>query len=127
MSNIYKEASTIKLRFTSPVGAIGVEDLWSLSLEQLDGMAIAADDQLSKMKRKSFIKPRQDNQAKHTELTLDILKDVIKTKLAAKKEAEERAANAIKKEKLLAALERKQDASLEEMSEEELQAELDKL
>jgi hypothetical protein len=61
------------------------------------------------------------------QLKLDILKHIIKAKLEEKKLAEESAANAERKRRVMEALAKKQESSLLDMSEDDLRAELAKL
>ena len=60
-------------------------------------------------------------------LRFDIVLHILKTKKTEMKKREEAAKNRERKQKLLAALERKQEGALEEMSEEDLQKELAEL
>jgi hypothetical protein len=124
MSN-YKEASKLKLRFSTSKGICSVEQLWDLS--QLDiSNAIKAvkkillknsDDELSFLEDTKIVDV--ENQ-----LRFDILKDVYVSK---KKEADEiRTAAEVKihNQKILTLIAEKKDDSLKGMSVEELEKQL---
>lgn len=123
--DIYKAAAQKRLRFPILKGLCNVEDLYDLPLTQLDATAKQINTLLKDEQEESFIsksKRSTDNQ-----LRLDIVKDVIAYRLAEQEARENRAAKKIQKDKLLAALARKEDAALEDMSAEEIKAQLDAL
>lgn len=116
---MYKEALQKKLRFTTGKGNLTTEDLFDLNLEALDNLALTLDKMVQESPRKSFIKVTNPK-SEILELKLEIVKDVINTKLqkaASKAEAKDKAA---KKAQLVEILARKQAQSLEDLSEEEL-------
>lgn len=119
MNDIYKRAAKKALRFASTKGSLMVEDLFVLSLESLDTLAKKVNKELKEESEESFIKEKS---VKNTELTLklDILKDVIETKLKEKEALIARQATLEKKGKIEEILARKRDADLETKSEEEL-------
>lgn len=80
MSNIFEQASKLKLRFATTKGMQIVEDLWDLSLESLDTIAITVDKQLETAGKKSFI-GKKDTTNKTLELQLEVLKHIIEVKL----------------------------------------------
>jgi hypothetical protein len=123
---MFKQASKVKLRFKTSVGALTTEDLWELPLEVLDSLAIELNKDLKDTEQVSFItdKPRT-NATK--ELQFSILKEIINDKLLQKAEALERQANRVRKTQLIEALEAKRQESLLSMSEEELLKELEGL
>lgn len=120
MSN-FEIATRKKYRFQSTKGPLSVEDLWDLKLNQLDTIAVSIDSEISTASKKSFITTRTVAN-KEAEVKLEILKHIIKIKL----DEEEARTRAIekkeKKEKLLALIERKQEESLNQKSEDELKA-----
>ena len=52
---MYKKALKMKLRFATSKGKLTTEDLFDLSLTDLNNIAIALDKKLSESPRKSFI------------------------------------------------------------------------
>ena len=90
MSNIFETASKIKLRISTGRGLLSVEDLWDLSLESLDTIAISVNKELKANQEESFIgKKTKANDI--LELKLEILKHIITVKLAEKQAKAQRA------------------------------------
>lgn len=117
---MYKVASKMKLRFATSKGNLSVEDLWDLNLITLDKLAVALDEEISKSPRKSFIaETTPENEV--AKLKLDILKDIIKTKMEEKNKKDAEKQRLSEKNKLLEILAKKQNESLENLSIEELQ------
>lgn len=88
-NNIFETAFVEKVRFETRQGEISTEELYDLSLESLDKIAVMIDSQLEKT-TKSFITNKTASN-KILELKLDILKHIIKIKLEAKDAAKIRA------------------------------------
>lgn len=123
---MYKVASKMKLRFATVKGNLSVEDLWDLSLIALDKMAVAIDDEISKSPRKSFIaETTPENEV--AKLKLDILKDIIETKMKEKNDKESEKKKQSERNKLLEILAKKEEASLENLSIEELKKKIAEL
>ena len=123
---MFKKAAKLKLRFQTNKGLLSVEDLFDLKLKDLDNIAIKLDEELAKSPRKSFISEVAPENTL-LQLKFDIVKDIITDKLKEAQDKEAYKANKAKKERLEELLAKKQDAKFENMSEEELQAELAKL
>ena len=123
---MYKKALRTKLRFSTSKGKLTTEDLFDLSLTDLNNIAIALDKKLSETPRKSFISDIAPDTAED-ELRLSILKDVITTKLIEKNNAQEAKAKAAEKAQLAEILHRKKNQALENLSIEELEAKLKEL
>lgn len=123
---MYKEASKMKLRLATVKGNLSVEDLWDLSLTALDKMAVAIDEQISKNPKKSFIS-ESTPEDKVSKLKLDILKDIINTKLEEKAKKDSEKQKISERNKLLEILAKKEEASLENLSIEELKKKIAEL
>lgn len=123
---MYKEASKMKLRFATVKGNLSVEDLWDLNLTALDKMAVAIDEQISKNPKKSFISETTPED-KVSKLKLDILKDIINTKLEEKAKKDSEKQKISERNKLLEILAKKEEASLENLSIEELKKKIAEL
>lgn len=119
--SIYKNALSRGLRFKAPMGSLSTEDLFNLSLEQLDEIAKAVNRKIKIQDEESFIEKKTDK-ANDEILKLDILKDIIATKLAYKERAEKAAITRAQNERIRELIAQKQDAKLAELSEEELKA-----
>ncbi len=79
MSN-FKEASKQKLRFQTSKGLLSVEQLWDLSLTDLDTLAVSLETEHKESGKKSFLdtKSVKDKTAK---LRFDVVLDVLTTKV----------------------------------------------
>lgn len=77
---MYKEASRRKLRFSTNVGLLSTEQLWDLSLENLDKLAVALEATYDSAKNKSFLVKTEDKN-KTVKLQFDIVFDILQTKV----------------------------------------------
>jgi len=125
-NNIFEVASRWKLRFlVTGRGNLAVEDLWDLSEKQLNSIytELAAESRNSEVE--SMIEPSVEDKA------LSLRKDVVRHVFGVKKaERVELAAKAQKRERRARLLEiraRKQDAELEALDLEALDAEIAEL
>lgn len=124
--NIFEFAARNALRFNTAKGLVTVEDLYHLSLEQLNQTGKGIIAQIKANGEESLLNAKTSVDEK-LEVGLDLIKHVITYKqdiAQARVDAKEKAA---KKAKILEVLARKQDASLEGKSEAELLAELQAL
>ncbi len=110
--SIYKEASKQKLRFQTPVGNLSVEQLWDLSIENLDTMAVALEEEHAKSGKKSFVAKKTEKD-KTTKLKFDIVLDILTTKVEEQDVATQKAEDKKHNEKILAIIADKKDKSLE--------------
>ena len=129
---MYDVALRSKMRFDSPKGPLNLEALWDVPLRSrgdfnLDTIAKMAHRDVRDVGEESFVYTRRTNRQVKAELKLDIVKHVIAVLLAEEELAKQRADRSKEKEKLLAVMERKQDAALEGLSEEDLQKRLNEL
>ncbi len=123
VENLFMEASRTKMRFQTKKGVVGTEDLWDLSLEDLNDIAKDLNSKVKASGEEDFL----DTSETRDDTDFQIVLFVLNTKKEEKKIAIEAAANKIKKQRLTDILAQKQDASLNEMSEEELKTEIAKL
>lgn len=120
---MYKKASRLNLRFATSKGSLSVEQLWSLSVNELDEMAVALEEQYKGSGKKSFINgksPKDDE----TKLRFDIVFDILNTKLTEQEEARVTAENKEHNEKILTLIMEKKDERLKKMSIKQLMDEL---
>lgn len=75
----FKLASQQKLRVTTTRGSLSVEQLWDLSLSELDTLAVSLEQDYNESGKKSFLVKRsvKDKKAK---LGFDIVLDILQTK-----------------------------------------------
>jgi len=126
MENMFVKASKQKLRFKVGNGNASTEDLWDLTLDQLDTLAIGYSKDLKETEGLSFIKPKTNRNAS-LQLKFEITKFVIETKMAeadARKLRQEREA---KRAQILELMQKKELSALENKSLDELQKEYDLL
>jgi len=123
--NIFEVATRNKMRFAFK-GLISVEDLWDLDVKSLDSIFQSLNSQLKQVKEESLLdaKTKQD---KELEMKIDIIKHIFQVKtdeqnvrLLAKEKREQ-------KQKIMGILATKQDQTLQNKSEEELQKMLEEL
>lgn len=125
MSNLFEFATRNKLRFPYK-GNISVEDLWDLSVKELDSVFKTLNSQVKQANEESLLSTK----TKDDEI-LDIKIAIVKHIFSVKKE--ETAAKLLEKEnkekrqRLLQIKAQKEDEALMNMSLEELDAELAKL
>lgn len=114
----FKTASKKKLRFASQRGGLlSTEDLWDLSLDSLDRMAVELNEKLTG--QKSFIGRSRKNVL--DQLRFDVVKEVIETKLEENAKARTAAARNAELAFLKELERRKQTEELEGLSLEEIQ------
>lgn len=123
---MYKKALRTKLRFSTTKGKLTTEDLFDLSLTDLNNFAIALDKKLSETPRKSFISDITPD-TQEDELRFNIVKDIITLKLVERNAAQNAKAKAAEKAQLLEILHRKQNEALESLSVAEIEAKIAEL
>lgn len=124
--SIFEQATRKALRFASTNGNITTEDLWNLSLEKLDVIAIAINKQLKESKEESFIKTKS-NENSILDLKLEIIKHIINVKKTEIEQRENEIAIKQRKAEIMEEKEKRRKNSLSTKSDEELEAEFQKL
>ncbi|MFA5670265.1 MAG: hypothetical protein WC967_13565 [Balneolaceae bacterium] len=125
---MFEQASKLKLRYKVANGTISTEDLWDLSLESLDKIARSLHRELREEEEVSFITSAvQQAITNLNELRFGIVKHIIEVKLAAREAKKVKEQAAAKKETIKRILAAKQDETLQNMSIEDLQKELQSL
>lgn len=115
--DLFLKAARTKMRFSTELGNLNVEQLFDLTDNQLHKLYLNLESQITVSG--GLLGVAEDANIE-IEDKLEIVKSVFKTLKREKKAKEKEASNAQMKQKLLNILEKKQDASLEEMSEKEL-------
>ena len=116
--NIFERAAREKTRFNFK-GLISAEDLWDLSLENLDSIWCELEAELEKLPRRSLLATGIDQRGE-IEFKQEIIKHIVDTK---KIESEARAAaklNSAKKQAILDIIQAKQNEDLKSKTVEEL-------
>jgi len=118
---MFEYAARNKTRFTSPQGALSVEELWDLPLTKLNIVAQHIHREIKVGEEESFIATRSTNDDV-LEQKLDIVKHIIKVRLEENATALDAKKDAAKREKILGLIEKKKDEDLGDLSVEELEA-----
>lgn len=117
---MFELAVRTKMRFPFK-GLVSVEDLWDLSVENLDTVYKALNSQLKSVKEESLLNT-STKEDKELDVKIEIVKYVVRVKLEEQqmkfKEKEEKE----KKQKILEILSNKKDEALQNKSVEELEA-----
>jgi hypothetical protein len=120
--SMYKEASMLKLRFTTQVGVLSVEQLWDLTQSQLSTtiknvkkvLTKDNDDELSFLETNNVVDT--ENQ-----LRFDILKDIYLTKKSEQETLRTLAEDKAHNNKIDTLIAMKKESQLQEMTIEELE------
>lgn len=132
MSNIFKQAAQLKMRFPSVRGFLIAEQLFDLPLTSkngfdLDTVAKDVNKLLKEQAEESFVSTTENPLASVYQVMLDIVKEIIADKLAEAAAARTRSANAAERQRLLALLDEKNKDELKGLSKEELQKRISEL
>ena len=116
--NLFEVATRANYQFPFR-GMINVIDLWDLSLTNLDSVFKALNAEAKKHAEESLlnVKSKEDEEISNK---IRIIKYIVSVKLAEKKAREDAKKNAEMKQRLLEIKAKRQDAALENMSDEEL-------
>lgn len=116
--NLFESATHSKMRFPYK-GMISVEDLWDLSLTNLDSVFKTLNAEVKKSEEESLLntKSKEDEEISNK---IEIVKYIVSVKLDEKKKRENARKNAEMKQRLLEIKAKRQDAALENMSDEDL-------
>jgi len=123
--NIFEVAIRGKFRFQFK-GLISVEDLFDLNVKELDSVFKTLNSQLKQVKEESLLdaKTQQDQEL---DMKIEIVKYIVKVKLDEENVRLQAKEQKAKKQKIMEILSTKQDESLKNMSQAELQKMLDEL
>lgn len=112
--NMFEKAVRQKTRFKFK-GLISVEDLWDLSLENLDSIYGDLDAALNSLPKKSLLSA-DTKQRDEIEFKQQIIKHIVETKQAEAEAAKQSKANSAKKQMILDIIAAKQNEQYHEMS-----------
>ena len=117
---MFEIASRTKMRFPFK-GMVSVEDLWDLSVRDLDSVFKTLNAQAKKVQEESLLatKTKEDETLA---IQIEIVKHIVKTKLDEAEAAKQSKELKDKKQKIMEMIAAKQDESLKNASVEELQA-----
>jgi glutamyl/glutaminyl-tRNA synthetase len=118
-NNLFEVATRSKIRFLFK-GIISVEDLWDLTLENLDSIYKSLNSQLKTVQEESLLNTKS-KEDKELDIKVEIVKHIVKTKLEEKDalvKAKEKKQN---NQKVMEIIANKKDAALLDKSVEELE------
>lgn len=117
--NLFEVATRTKMRFPFK-GLITVEDLWDLSLTNLDSVFKVLNSQSKQAKEESLLNTRS-KEDEILDMQIEIVKYIVSVKLAEKEAREKASANREKNQKIMEIIATKKDEALHNMSIEELE------
>ena len=117
---MHKQASRMKLRFQTSKGLLSSEELWDLSIADLDTLAVSLEKEYEKSDGKSFVR-RKTEKDRTAKLRFDIVLDILQTKMEDNDAARNAADDKEHNEKILAMIAKKKEDSLASMTIEELE------
>jgi len=117
----FKLASQQKLRYQTNKGLLSTEQLWDLSLDDLDELAVSLEAEHKTSAKKSFL-VKTTTKDKTAKLRFDVVMDVLNTKVEEMEAAQEAFENKQHNEKIISLIAEKQDASLKGKSIAQLKA-----
>lgn len=124
IENMFESAARNKVRFPYK-GLISVEDLYDLSVENLDSIYKTLNNELKKSSEESLLTTSSID--KNLVLQIEIVKHIVTTKLEEQKAKLLLKERKEKKQKIMAIMETKQNMDLQNKSIEELSKMLDEL
>lgn len=128
MSNIFEIASRRKFRFSFTKGEITTEQLWDLSLTDLDAVAKLVNANLKAITEDSFVKVTNNSASQRLlETKLDVLKHIIAVKLDELDQRQAASTRAAKRSTLLEALAAREAQELSQASKDDLLKQLAEL
>lgn len=126
---MYKRATQLNLKFTTPVGIVSLQQLWTVSTSNLKSAITDAYNVLNKANSKEldFLQDFEQVASEEETLTYEILKDVYITRREAAKAKQNERERKEKEQTLLEILAEKKESSLRSKSEEEIKKMLEEL
>ena len=125
VENIFEYASRNKVRFPFK-GMISVEDLWDLSLTNLDSIYKTLNKQVKQSEEESLLSTKASVDTE-LEVQIAIVKHIVSVKLTEKEAAEKASAKKAQKQKIMSIIATKQDEALQNSSIDDLKKMLDEL
>lgn len=125
MEKMFEYATRNKVRFPFK-GLISAEDLWDLSLTNLDSIYKTLNKQVKQSEEESLLNTKTTVD-KELDVQIAIVKHIVAVKLAEQEAREKASAKKAQKQKIMAIIASKQDEALQNSSVEDLQKMLDEL
>lgn len=125
MNNIFEFAARNKLRFPYK-GLITVEDLFDLSLTNLDSIYKILNKQVKQSEEESLLSTKASVDTE-LEVQIAIVKHIVSVKLSEKEAAEKASAKKAQKQKIMSIIATKENEALQNSSIDDLKKMLDEL
>lgn len=125
VNNIFEYAVRNKVRFPFK-GLISVEDLWDLSVTNLDSIYKTLNKQIKQSEEESLLTVKT-NIDTELEVQINIVKHIVSVKLAEQEAREKAAAKKAQKQKIMSIIATKEDEALKNSSVDDLRKMLDEL
>lgn len=122
---IFEYAVRNKVRFPFK-GMISVEDLWDLSLTNLDSIYKTLNKQVKQSEEESLLSTKESVDVE-LEVQIAIVKHIVTVKLAEKEAAEKASAKKAQKQKIMSIIASKENEALQNSSLEDLKKMLEEL
>lgn len=122
---IFEYATRNKVRFSFK-GMISVEDLWDLSLTNLDSIYKTLNKQVKQSEEESLLSTKASVDTE-LEVQIAIVKHIVSVKLAEKEAAEKASAKKAQKQKIMSIIATKENEALQNSSIDDLKKMLDEL
>lgn len=124
-TNIFEYAVRNKVRFPFK-GMISVEDLWDLSVTNLDSIYKTLNKQIKQSEEESLLTTKTSVDTE-LEVQIDIVKYIVSVKLAEQEAREKVAAKKAQKQKIMSIIAAKEDEALQNSSVDDLKKMLDEI
>lgn len=125
VENIFEYATRNKVSFPYK-GNVWVEDLWDLSVTELDKVFKTLNSQRKQYQEESLLNTKS-KEDEIVDVQIAIVKHIVAVKLAEKEAREKAAENKAKRQKIMAIMAARDEKALENASDEDLQKMLSEL
>jgi len=122
---LFEKASRAKFRYPFK-GSVSTEDLWDMSVEELDSVYKTLNKQVKVANEESLLSVKK-SEDETLASQIEIVKHIVTIKLAEAEDRKNAKAKSEQKQKLFAILAQKQDAELQGKTTAEIQAMIDAL
>lgn len=119
--NVFEYATRNKMRFPYK-GTITVEDLWDLSVTELDKIYKTLNAQVKAYEQEESLLKTKSVEDMNVYYQIDIIKHIVEVKVQEQETREMAAEKAAQRQKIMAIIAKKQDESLENASIDDLNA-----
>ena len=122
---MFEKAVRNKLRFNYK-GLLSVEDLWDLSLTDLDKIYKNLIKQQKELNEDSLLQ-KETKESERLNLSINIIKHIVNTKVQEDEKRQDQISRKLQREKIASIISKKQDEHLEKMSLDDLKKTLSSL